>query len=401
MTNVLQLVSSFHQGGSERQAVQLSRLLAESGRFRVRVACLDGGGALREEAERLGVGEIPEYRLNSFYDRRMLTQLRRFARFLREQDIAVVQTHDFYSNVFGMLGAAWARVPVRVAARRETVGVRTDAQGWVQRRAYGLAHAVVANAAAVRAQLVREGVPAAKIVVVHNGLDTERLRPAPGLSREERLELAGLPRSLAGRQLVTIVANMRFEVKDHPTFLRAARRVRAEVPGAAFVLAGEGELTEALRALAAELGLAEDVFFTGRCARVAELLEVSGVCVLSSKAEGFSNSILEYMAAARPVVATDVGGARESIVEGETGHLVAAGDDAALAARVVELLQNPERARAMGERGRERVVREFSCAAQLEKTERLYERLLRQAARAGETRVARREAGREGVSENR
>ncbi|HEV2763635.1 MAG TPA: glycosyltransferase [Pyrinomonadaceae bacterium] len=401
MTNVLQLVGSFQQGGSERQAVQLARLLSESGRFRVRLACLDGGGALRAEAERLSLGDIPEYRLNNFYDRQMLAQLRRFARFLREQDINVVQTHDFYTNVFGMLGAAWARVPVRIAARRETGGVRSPAQKWVERRAYRLAHAVVANAGAVREQLTREGVPASKIFVVHNGLDTERLRPAEGLTRGERLEAAGLSRALAARQLVTIVANMRFEVKDHRTFLRAARRVGAEVPKAAFVLAGEGELTESLRAFAAELGLADRVFFTGRCARVAELLEASSVCVLSSKAEGFSNSILEYMAAGRPVVATDVGGAREAIVEGETGHLVAAGDDAALAARVASLLKEPERAREMGERGRARVEREFSCAAQLEKTERLYERLLGLSARASGARAVPGGAGREGISGNR
>ncbi|HYP53828.1 MAG TPA: glycosyltransferase, partial [Pyrinomonadaceae bacterium] len=330
--NVLQLVGSFHQGGSERQAVQLARLLSESGRFQVRLACLDGSGALREEAERLGFGEIPEYKLNNFYDRRMFAQLRRFARYLREERIAVVHAHDFYTNVFGMLGAALARVPARVASRRETLGVRSPAQKWVERRAYRLAHAVVANAGAVREQLAREGVDERKVAVVYNGLDTERLRPAENLSRGERLALVGLPPGLAARPLVTIVANMRLNVKDQPTFLRAARRVREQVPQAAFVLAGEGELAEPLRALAAELGLREHAFFAGRCARVAELLEASSVCVLSSRAEGFSNAILEYMAAARAVVATDVGGAREAVAEGETGYLVPAGDDESLAA---------------------------------------------------------------------
>ncbi|MGH9901532.1 MAG: glycosyltransferase, partial [Pyrinomonadaceae bacterium] len=153
-------------------------------------------------------------------------------------------------------------------------------------------------------------------------------------------------------------------------------RVRAAVPEAAFVLAGEGELIEPVRSLAAELGIGRDVFFTGRCARVPELLAVSDVCVLSSRAEGFSNSILEYMAAARPVVATDVGGAREAVVEGETGHLVRAGDDELMAERLIGLLREPERARAMGHRGRQVAEEKFSCGAQLERTERLYGRLL-------------------------
>lgn len=402
MRNVLQLVGSFHQGGSERQAVQLARLLAQSGRFRVHVATLDGAGILRSEVERLRLGDIPEFALTSFYDRRMLEQLRRFARLLREREVAVVHTHDFYTNVFGMAGAMLARVPVRIASRRETGGMRTGAQKFVERRAYDLAHAVVANAAAVRDGLVAEGVRAAKIEVVYNGLDAARLRPPPGLARAQLLERAGLPRELEGRRLVTIVANLRHDVKDHPMFLRAARRVKDEVTKAAFVLAGEGELTEPLRALAARLGLAPDAFFTGRCERVAELLAASDVCVLTSKAEGFSNAILEYMAAARPVVATDVGGAREAIIEGETGYIVPPGDDAGLAARVVSLLKDPALACALGERGRRVVEEKFSCGAQLERIERLYERLLRTAVRDRST-VPRpgEAAGREGISGNR
>ena len=74
-----------------------------------------------------------------------------------------------------------------------------------------------------------------------------------------------------------------------------------------------------------------DVFFVGRSQKVAELLSVSDVCALSSTAEGFSNAILEYMAAARPVVVTDVGGAREAVIEGETGYLVSAGCDEQMA----------------------------------------------------------------------
>ncbi|HMX26058.1 MAG TPA: glycosyltransferase [Blastocatellia bacterium] len=374
MVNTLQLIGSFHQGGSERQAVQLTRLLHESGQYRVRVACLDGNGALRQEVEQLGLGEIPEYSLTSFYDRQMATQLQRFARFLKEQDIAVVQTHDFYSNVFGMAAAALARVPVRIAARRETDGVRSRAQKLVERGAYRLAHAIVANCDAVRRQLLNEGTPLEKVMTIYNGLMPERVTIGADFQRDETLSRFGLPRH-GERRFVTIVANLRLPVKDHPTFLRAARQVRQAVPQAAFVLAGEGELIAPMRALAAELGLAEDVFFIGRCADVARLLAVSEVCVLSSRAEGFSNSILEYMAAARPVVATDVGGAREAVVPGETGYLAPPGDDTALAAHIIALLRDPERAREMGLRGRRRVEEQFSCAAQLNCTEALYDRL--------------------------
>jgi glycosyltransferase involved in cell wall biosynthesis len=167
-----------------------------------------------------------------------------------------------------------------------------------------------------------------------------------------------------------------------------------EVPEAAFVLAGEGELTGEMRALATELDLASDVFFTGRCERVADLLAISDVCVLSSRAEGFSNSILEYMAAGRAVVATRVGGAGEVVVEGETGYLIEAGDDEQMAARIISLLRDRDGARRMGARGREIVEQRFSCEAQLERTASLYDQLLtaKQTARARKIEGVRRES---------
>ena len=376
--SVLHLIDSFHQGGTERQAVQIVRLLRESGRYNVHVASLNGEGVLREEVSRLGFKEIPSYPLNSFYDRNALSQLRRLRAYLREHKIDVIHTHDFYTNIFGTAAAALARLPARIASRRETVHMRTAAQTFVERRAYNLCHAVVANAEAVRRQLIKEGVPARKIAVVYNGLDMGRLAPSADGRRDESLASLGLPIETK-RRFVTIVANMRLAVKDQQTFLRAARRVREAVPEAAFVLAGEGELTDSLRAHAAQLGLERDAFFIGRCGRVAELLAVSDVCVLSSKAEGFSNAILEYMAAARAVVATDVGGACEAVVEGETGYLVQVGDDATMAERIVSLLKDPACAREMGQRGRRVVEQKFSCEAQLARTESLYDRLLAQA----------------------
>ncbi len=118
------------------------------------------------------------------------------------------------------------------------------------------------------------------------------------------------------------------------------------------------------------------MFFTGQCTRVGDLLELSEVCVLTSTAEGFSNSILEYMAASRPVVVTDVGGAREAVEDGITGYLVEAGNADAMARRVIDLLQNQDRATNMGKQGRRVVAEKFSNEALLSRTVKLYERLL-------------------------
>ncbi|HZM90556.1 MAG TPA: glycosyltransferase [Blastocatellia bacterium] len=378
MRNVLHLIGSFHEGGSERQAIQLARLLKETGRYGVNIACLDASGVLLKEVTSLGFGDIPQFPLTSFYDRNAFKQLRRFARFLSEREIDVVHTHDFYTNVFGMPGAAIAGVPVRIASRRETTGWRTSAQRFVERRAYALAHAVVVNAEAVRKQLIGEGLPDRKAVTIYNGLDTARVKTRTMMGGDEALQAMGLATGETN-PLVTIVANLRHKVKNHSMFLRAARTVSRTVPEARFVIAGEGELTESVRKEAEALGLADRVFFIGRCERIAELLDLSSICVLSSTAEGFSNSILEYMAAGRPVVATDVGGASEAVVDGQSGYLVRSDDDAAMASRIILLLRDCELARAMGGRGREIVEQTFSCETQLHKVLELYDRLLAEA----------------------
>ena len=379
--NVLFIIDSFEQGGSERQALQLLRQLHESGRCRVHLACLQDRGSLRAEAEQLGIGEIHEYALTSFYDLNFVKQLLRLRRFIKENRIDVVHTHCFYTNIFGMTGAFLSGVRARITSKGETDGFRTPMQKRAERVAFRLAHRVIANCLVVQNQLIKEGVSPARIVQHYNGLDLDRLKVSRELRRDQALAAFGLP---SDRRFVAIVANLHNPVKDHSMFLRAAARVCKEVPDAAFVIAGEGDLMPGLRSLAAQLGIEREVFFIGRCENVGQLLFASDVGVLSSKAEGFANAILEYLAAGLPVVATDVGGVREAVVEGETGHVVASGDDEKMAAGIIRLLNDPERARAMGQLGRTRVAAKFSCDRHLQNTLELYDELLN----ARETAVA-------------
>src|SRR5437762_6258021 len=183
--NVLFILDSLEQGGSERQGLQLLRQLHNSGQCRVHLACLQNRGSLRAEAEQLGIGEIHEYSLTSFYDRNFVTQLRRLVRFIKDHDINVVHTHCFYTNIFGMTGATMARVGARITSKGETDGFRTPMQKRAERGSFRLAHRVIANCQVVRNQLISEGVNPKKIVQHYNGLDLERMKVRPGLQREE------------------------------------------------------------------------------------------------------------------------------------------------------------------------------------------------------------------------
>ncbi len=370
MKNVLQFIGSFHQGGSERQAVQLARLLHADGSFNVRLATLENAGVLQSEVEKLELAEIPEFKLTSFYNVNFVKQLLKCANFLRTNKIEIIHTHDFYTNIFGMLASQIIKVPLAIASKRETGGMRTKWQKRIEKFAFKQANAIVANSEAVKNYLISEGIPGEKIRVIYNGLDLDRLTPKQTDRNAICAEL-NLPAD-ENIKFITLVANLRHEVKNQAMLLRAAQKTLEKFPNAHFVLAGEGERRENLENLARELKIAENVHFIGRCAQIPELLSVSFAGVLTSFNEGFSNAILEYMAAGLPVVATDVGGASEAIVENETGFLVESDDREALANRLSELLGNEEKARDFGTKGRNRVEEKFSCAAQLENTLKLY-----------------------------
>jgi len=381
---VLHLIDSFDKGGSESQAVQLVRLLQGIGRHRILMACLNNDGPLRTEIDRLDLGEIPEYKLTGFYNLRALRQLRRFTAHLKRQQVDILHTHDFYTNVFGMWAGAVAGVPVRIAARRESSRMRSSTGRTLERASYRAATRILANCEEVRHQLTEEGVSPRKIEVIYNGVDASRVGHSRSANRSETAASFGLPTD-PERLFISIVANLRLPVKDHVTFLRAARAVSEVAPQVTFVVAGEGELMNSMRLLAKELRITKQTFFLGSCSRVAELLSITEIGVLSSLHEGFPNAVLEYMAAGCPVVATDVGGIREAVVDGETGYLVEARDHEAMARQILRLLDAPQRARAMGTLGQQIVKQKFSAEAQVKAITGLYEHLL--VGVAGETKL--------------
>jgi len=368
---VLQFIGSFNQGGSERQAVALTRLLSEESSYETRVAVLSGEGVLRAEVERLGMADIPEFPLSSFFSAGFLRQVVRCSEYLRSNNIDLVHTHDFYTNVFGMTAARLAGVKAKVASKRETLGMRTPNQVRVEKFAFAMADAIVINSEAVRDYLRKVGVAAKKLSLIYNGLDVDRFE------RSQSADLRVEHQISDDAPVVTLVANLRHHVKNVPMLLKAAKTVIESSPNAVFVIAGEGELQTELEQLASGLNITSNVKFLGRCSDVPALLSISDICVLTSTAEGFSNSILEYMAAGKPVIATDVGGAREVVKHGVTGYLVASDDHQKLAEHLLELVNDNVRSAEFGEAGRKIVKERFSEKAQLESTLALYDSLLK------------------------
>lgn len=359
---VLQIIGSFHQGGSERQAVSLTRNLVEDGTLELFVATLNKEGSLLDHISSIDLPEIPEFPLTSFFNANFVRQVRRCAKYIHDNSIDIVHTHDFYTNIFGMAAASLAGVSARIASKRETGGMRTKAQNLVEKAAFRRAKLVIANSEAVKEHLFLNGVQSDKVRVIYNGLDISRF-DVKGKSSD-----FGLP---SGKKFATIVANLRHDVKNIPMLLRSASMTK-ELEELHYVVAGEGELRQSYEAMAVDLGVEERVHFLGRCDDIPALLAASNFGVLTSFNEGFSNSILEYMASGLPVVATNVGGAREVIENGKNGFLIESDDAEALAKRLVELVNDPDKATEFGSRGKSLVREKFSLQSQLQRTIKLY-----------------------------
>lgn len=362
--HVIHIIDNLSPGGTERQCLELVRGLSRLG-VRNAVLYFRPGPLLAEiESPGVAVQALPQASVRSG---RFLLSVLALVRAIRQGRPDVVQTYGFYSNCRGLAAALLAGVPVRVAGRREFARCLTPAQRRADRWTWRLAHRIVANSEAVRRQLIaEEHVRPGKVVVIRNGLDLQ-----PWLAAREPADSNGDP-------VVGMVAHFR-EEKDHLTFLRAAREILGFVPSARFCLVGSGPLEPVWREWAHRLGIASRVEFRGRLEGEALRAAVRGlrVSVLASKTEGLPNTVLEGMAAGRPVVATAVGGMRELIEDGVTGFLVPPEDPGALAGRIVCLLKNPSLARGMGERGRRRVAEEFTVERMAHEFGELYRNLCR------------------------
>ncbi len=249
---------------------------------------------------------------------------------------------------------------------------------WLNRRLTPLTDSFVAVAQPHAEHLIEtERLPAARVRVIPNGVDTDRYQPVE-LNHDLRAQLR-IPRSAP---LAGIVAVLRPE-KNHEMFLRVAAQVHAEVPDAHFLVIGEGPRRRELESLSAQLGLSQRVHFLGKRPDVPQLLNLLDVFVLTSRMEANPVSILEALACGKPVVATRVGSIPATVLDGQCGYLVAPEDEAGMGARITELLLEPKRARRFGAAGRQHVVENWSVERMVAGYEELFESLYRRKTAAG------------------
>jgi glycosyltransferase involved in cell wall biosynthesis len=365
---VMFVITRMPVGGAETLLVELIHRLDRT-RFLPELCCLKDLGPLGETLAR----EVPVH--HGLLTRKTdVSILWRLAALMRRRRIDAVVTVGAGDKMFwGRIAARLAGLPVIASALHST--------GWPDRVQFAnrllapITDAFIAVAEPHGRYLVaREGCTAAKIRVIPNGVDAERFRP--GLPNESLREELGLP---AGAPVAGIVAALRPE-KNHTLFLRAAARVLRVVPRARFLIVGDGPERTALEALAKALSISAAISFLGTRGDVPEVLSLIDVLVLSSHIEANPVSILEAMAAEKPVVATRVGSVDQAIQEGRTGYLVMPGNDEELSARMIELLRDRAKAAAFGRAGRQHVLEHASIARMVAGYEELLEGIYRRKA---------------------
>ncbi|MBU1147597.1 MAG: glycosyltransferase family 4 protein [Candidatus Omnitrophica bacterium] len=245
-----------------------------------------------------------------------------------------------------------------------------------------------------------------RIVTVSEGLKrelVEKYRIAPekkfsvvelGFELDELLRL--LPKTESGSVNIGIIGRL-VGVKNHRMLLRVVKHI-SEIASAAaprsksliwngaaqprndngvkFTIIGDGELRRELEDYAKELGIEDIVEFRGWVKDVAEIYRDLDIIVLTSLNEGTPVSIIEAMASARPVAATDVGGVRDVVEDGKSGYLVKSGDEEKFAKNLVDLIRDPEKRKRFGQYGRESVKNRFSKDRLIKDAEELYNKLL-------------------------
>jgi L-malate glycosyltransferase len=365
------LVDSLQIGGTETQAVELA-LRLNPARYAVTLGCLRLRGPLLAKLEGSAVSLMEWHARGGVNSPSGIYQILRLARFLRRGGFHVVHTHDLWSNLLGIPAARLARVPVVISSRRDLghLSWYTPRRRRILRRLQSLSSAVLVNSGQIREQLVREdGFPPQFVRVVHNGIDLDRFS---ALVPDRQRFFPGLETNT----LIVTIGNMHSDVKGHPTLIEAARDICSKFPHVRFVLIGDGRRRAEVESKVVDLGLEQKVLLLGSRQDVPELLVCCDIAVLPSRAEGFSNALLEYMAVGLPIVATRVGGNVEIIQHRTNGLLVSPDDPADLVGAISCLLENPSLASQLGIAARERVRRCFGLEQLTTNVDALYTELL-------------------------
>jgi len=339
-------------GGAERQIFELAKRLNKE-RYSITIASLESVGQVPPELIHSISCQLETFPVKRIYGLSGILEGFRFIRFLRKSRTNILMTYHFGSDIWGTCMAKIAGVPVIISNRRDMGFWRTRRHIFMYRIVNRWVKKIIVNAEAIKKLIQSEEfLSDKKVSVIYNGIDCLSeiksnldIRKELGLTQDDFIFMH--------------VANLR-SVKGHSYLLKSFSKAINECSRVKLLLIGEGELREELQGLVKELGIDKNIFFLGKRENIRSLITQADVCLLPSLSEGMSNSILEYMAAGKPVIATNVGGNPELVQDGQTGILVEKENVKQLRDALLCLAKDSVQRKYMGKNGLEKVQREFS-----------------------------------------
>lgn len=354
--NIMHIVFSLECGGLENVAIDLAERL-NSGAFNSCICCLDTFGELTNEAKKKNIEVILVKRTPG----KDFILPFRLARVMKERNIHLSHTHNLGPLLYGSLAAKLAGVRVVINTRHGREKKHRSSYIW------NINDAVVAISEDAKREMLKwNRINIKKTMVIYNGIDIDKYSNQQNGS-EAKKALNIEPSTL----VVGTVARLSPE-KDQYTLIEAFSKMVNKIDDAKLIFVGDGVLKEELVNYAQKLGVSNKVIFLGFKDDVYNILPVFDVFTLSSLTEGVSLTLLEAMAMKRPVVATNVGGNPEVVIDRVTGFLVPSKDSEKMADAIIKILQNSELAQKMGAAGRRRVEEKFSLERMVKEYEALY-----------------------------
>jgi sugar transferase (PEP-CTERM/EpsH1 system associated) len=361
----------FDTGGLENGIVNLINHMPED-RFRHAVVALTEVTEFRQRVRRADVEFVS---LNK-PPGQGLWQYPKWYRLFRRMRPDIVHTRNL-AALECQLPAWAARVPVRIHGEHGRDVGDLDGSNRTNQRVRRFYKPYVHHYLALSRDLAdyltqRVGVGADRITQVYNGVDTDVFQPSP--TRPQRID--GCPFDPARHWIVGTVGRMQ-PVKDQPMLARAFVHALEQAPALRdrlrLVMVGDGPLQAQVMSVLHSAGMTDLAWLPGERSDVAAIMRGLHAFALPSLAEGISNTILEAMACALPVIATDVGGNADLVVKGKTGDIIAAADPLAMANRILQWANEPARAREMGLAGRRRAEASFSMQAMVQNYQYVYD----------------------------
>ena len=375
-TTLLLLITKMEGAGAQKIMLETARYFQHATDFRVVAVCLYDQDYAQEAFQKYGVRVI-DLRMKNARSRlplianvfRTLKGCVQLYRLLRSESVQLLQTYDFYANAIGTVVGRLARIQVIVMSQRVVYVGRW--RFWVDRIVSRWVDKVTTVSASVREFCITmEGMEPTHVVVIRNGIDLPQ-----AMSIRDRTEIR---RELGIDDDTFIVGTVGrlSRQKGHSILIRAAPQVLSIVPNVKFVIVGQGPDSDKLRALIEQLGLGRSFILSGHVPDVGSLLTAMDLYVHPSLWEGMPNAVLEAMAFSKPIIATNVDGTIELLVDGESGMLIPPGDAQSLASAIIRLLTHKEESAKLAGAAHERVASQFSLDSTMAATAQLYESLL-------------------------